>query len=46
MTGLSHAELVKAAETAAKTVLMRGGTKVERNDLIAALISRRTASLG
>ncbi|WP_425308509.1 ATP-binding protein [Ammonicoccus fulvus] len=44
--GLSHAELVKAAETAAKTVLMRGETKVQRGDLIAALTSRRTASLG
>ena len=45
-TGLSHAELVKAAETAAKAVLMRGETKVQRDDLIAALTSRRTASLG
>ena len=45
-SGLSHAELVKAAETAAKTVLMRGETKVQRDDLIAALTSRRTASLG
>lgn len=45
-TGLSHAELVKAAETAAKTVLIRGETKVQRDDLIAALTSRRTASLG
>ncbi len=45
-TGLSHAELVKAAETAAKAVLMRGETKVQRDDLIAALILRRTASLG
>lgn len=44
--GLSHAELVKAAETAAKTVLMRGENKVQRDDLIAALISRRAASLG
>lgn len=44
--GLSHAELVKAAETAAKSVLLRGGNHVERKDIIAALISRRTASLG
>ncbi|WP_137802555.1 ATP-binding protein [Kocuria sp. 2SI] len=44
--GLSHAELVKAAETAAKTILMRGETEVQRDDIIAALISRRTASLG
>lgn len=44
--GLSHAELVKAAETAAKAILMRGETKVQRDDIIEALISRRTASLG
>lgn len=44
--GLSHAELVKAAETAAKTILMRGETNVQRDDIITALISRRTASLG
>lgn len=44
--GLSHAELVKAAETAAKTVLLRGENKVQREDLIVALTSRRTASLG
>lgn len=45
-SGLSHAELVKAAETAAKTVLMRGEAHVSREDLIAALTVRRTASLG
>ncbi|MDK7750779.1 ATP-binding protein [Brevibacterium sp. UMB10442] len=44
--GLSHAELVKAAETAAKTVLLRGDNRVQREDLIVALTSRRTASLG
>lgn len=44
--GLSHAELVKAAETAAKAVLMRGENKVQRDDLVVALTSRRTASLG
>lgn len=44
--GLSHAELVKAAETAAKSVLMRGETTVQREDLITALSARRTASLG
>ena len=43
---LSHAELVKAAETAAKTVLMRGEAQVRREDLVAALIARRAASLG
>ncbi|SJM47311.1 Cell division protein FtsH [Gulosibacter sp. 10] len=43
---LSHAELVKAAESAAKAVLMRAETHVDRDDLIAALTARRTASLG
>lgn len=45
-SGLSHAELVKSAETAAKTVLMRGDSTVTRDDLIAALTARRTASIG
>ncbi|MGO3778046.1 MAG: AAA family ATPase [Canibacter sp.] len=45
-SGLSHAELVKASESAAKVVLMRGETHVDREDLITALRSRRTASLG
>ncbi len=45
-SGLSHAELVKAAETSAKTVLMRGERAVGREDLIVALTARRTASLG
>lgn len=44
--GLSHADLVKAAESAAKAVLMRGETRVERQDLIAALHARRSATLG
>lgn len=44
--GLSHAELVKAAESAAKAVLMRRELQVGREDIIAALIARRTASLG
>jgi len=35
--GLSHADLVKAAEAAAKSVLMRGETQVTTEDLIAAL---------
>lgn len=43
---LSHAELVKAAESAAKSVLMRGEAHVAREDLVAALNARRTASLG
>lgn len=44
--GLSHADLVKAAESAAKAVLMRGERQVEREDLILALKARRSASLG
>jgi SpoVK/Ycf46/Vps4 family AAA+-type ATPase len=44
--GLSHADLVKAAEASAKAALMRGDQVVTRDDLIAALISRRSASLG
>ena len=44
--GLSHADLVKSAEGAAKAALMRGDTRVTRDDMIAALTARRTASLG
>lgn len=44
--GLSHADLVKAAESAAKAALMRGETQVGRNDLIVALNARRSATLG
>lgn len=44
--GLSHADLVKAAEAAAKVALMRGDPRVERDDLIAALTARRSSSLG
>ena len=44
--GLSHAELVKAAETAGKTALMRGEKKILRDDLLTALASRRKASFG
>lgn len=43
--GLSHADLVKAAENAAKAVLMRGESAVQRDDLITALNLRRSASL-
>lgn len=43
--GLSHADLVKAAESAAKSVLMRGETQVTAADLIAALRTRRAASI-
>ncbi|MEJ3405854.1 ATP-binding protein [Rathayibacter sp. YIM 133350] len=45
-TGLSHADLVKAAESAAKGALMRGKSVVNRADLIAALSARRQASIG
>ncbi|MHA6629159.1 AAA family ATPase [Pseudonocardia sichuanensis] len=44
--GLSHADLVKAAEGAAKTALMRGGDTITREDLIESLTVRRQASLG
>ncbi|SES17698.1 AAA family ATPase [Corynebacterium cystitidis] len=44
--GLSHAELVKAAETAAKAVIMRGESQVTRDDIIVALASRKQASFG
>lgn len=44
--GLSHADLVKAAESAAKSALMRGEATVTRTDLEAALSARRSASLG
>lgn len=39
--GLSHAELVKAAEAAGKQALMRGDEHVTTDDLIAALAARR-----
>lgn len=44
--GLSHAELVKAAEAAAKQVIMRADSRVSTCDLTAALEARRAASLG
>jgi SpoVK/Ycf46/Vps4 family AAA+-type ATPase len=40
---LSHADLVKAAETAAKQVILRGGQRVTAADLIDALQARRAA---
>lgn len=43
--GLSHADLVKAAESAAKVSLMRGETKIDRDTLVEALVVRRSASL-
>lgn len=43
--GLSHADLVRAAETAAKTAVLSGADRVSIDDVRAALTSRRTASL-
>jgi SpoVK/Ycf46/Vps4 family AAA+-type ATPase len=45
-SGLSHAELVKAAETAAKQVILRGEQRVAATDLNDALQARRVASGG
>jgi len=42
--GLSHADLVEAAETAAKGALMRAQTAVTADDLVTALAERRAAS--
>lgn len=44
--GLSHAELVQAAETAAKQALMRGDERVTGQDLNDALRVRQVASRG
>lgn len=44
--GLSHADLVKAAEAAAKAALMRGEPHVSREDIVSALEIRRMASIG
>lgn len=44
--GLSHADLVKASEDAAKGALMRGQRTVTAADIAAALMTRRAASLG
>nr|WP_322778022.1 ATP-binding protein [Frankia sp. Cas4] len=46
MAGLSHADLVRAAESAAKSVILAGGTKVSADDIRLALKSRQAASLG
>lgn len=43
-SGLSHAELVKAAETAAKQAILRGDKQVTAADLTAALGDRQAAS--
>lgn len=44
--GLSHAELVKAAEDAAKRSIMRGSAQVTAAEVTGALEARRTASSG
>jgi SpoVK/Ycf46/Vps4 family AAA+-type ATPase len=46
LTGLSHAELVKAAEAAAKQALMRGDEVVSNDDLTRAIAMRRKAGVG
>lgn len=46
MAGLSHADLVRAAEAAAKSVILAGGSKVTLDDIRWALKSRQAASLG
>lgn len=43
--GLSHADIVNAAETAAKDALMRGDTSVTAVGLVSALDERRKASV-
>jgi SpoVK/Ycf46/Vps4 family AAA+-type ATPase len=46
MAGLSHADLVRAAESAAKSVILAGGSKVTAEYLRLALKSRQAASRG
>lgn len=46
MAGLSHADLVRAAESAAKSVILASGTNVSASDIRVALKSRQAASLG
>ena len=46
MQGLSHADLVRAAESAAKSVILGGGTRVTADDIGEALRLRQAASLG
>jgi len=43
--GLSHADLVKAAEGAAKTALLRGDTAITTDDLLTAISTRKAASI-
>ncbi|WP_210686511.1 AAA family ATPase [Mycolicibacterium sp. GESEQ-9] len=44
--GLSHADLVRAAESAAKSVILEGSTQVSVEELRLALIARKSASIG
>jgi SpoVK/Ycf46/Vps4 family AAA+-type ATPase len=44
--GLSHADLVRAAEAAAKSVILDGSTHVSVEELRLALSARKSASLG
>lgn len=44
--GLSHADLVKAAEAAAKQALMRGAERVGAADLVSALKARQATRVG
>ncbi|PID54606.1 MAG: AAA family ATPase [Micrococcales bacterium] len=46
MKGMSHADLVRAAEAAAKGVILAGSSKVTLDDIRLALKSRQAASLG
>lgn len=46
MAGLSHADLVRAAESAAKSVILLGGVGVTADEIRLALRSRQAASLG
>jgi len=44
--GLSHADLVKAAEAAAKQALMRGAERIGAADLVSALRARQATRVG
>lgn len=46
MAGLSHADLVRAAESAAKSVILSGAVHVNAEDIRLALRERQAASLG
>ena len=46
MEGLSHADLVRAAESAAKSVILNGRTRITTDDLRTSLKARLAGSLG